>query len=214
MCGVSVRVEIVKHPLIQDSLSRVRDRSTPNALFRQELERVGLLLMVEATKGLDTIDTVVETPLASTTTRTLATQPVVVPILRAGLGLLPAAQELLPAADVGFVGMSRDEESFSPVPYVTKLPESLAGRVCIVLDPMLATGGSMAHTCRLLKDRGAIGPITIVCVLASPEGLSRLESEGLELIVYTASVDEHLNDDAFIVPGLGDAGDRLFGEPK
>jgi uracil phosphoribosyltransferase len=141
----------------------------------------------------------------------LAVQPVVVPILRAGLGFVHAAQELLPDADVGFVGISRDEATFQPKPYVNKLPESLAGRPVIVVDPMLATGGSLVHTVELLVQRGAPSPITVVCALAAPEGLDRLRDEDLDLHVLTAAIDDRLNDHAFIVPGLGDAGDRQFG---
>jgi uracil phosphoribosyltransferase len=155
----------------------------------------------------------VETPLTTTNGRALTSQPVVVPVLRAGLGFLHAAQELLPNADVGFIGVARDEETFQPKPYVNKLPESLAGRQCIVLDPMLATGGSLAHTCQLLLERGATGTIIVVCVLAAPEGIETLRTVGLDLAVYTAAMDERLNDTAFIVPGLGDAGDRQFGSP-
>ncbi|MBM3729966.1 MAG: uracil phosphoribosyltransferase [Actinobacteria bacterium] len=208
-----VRVEVVSHPLVQDSLARVRDKSTPNALFRQELERIGLLLLVEATRRFGTTDITVETPLTVAAGKMLATQPVVIPVLRAGLGFVQAAQDLMPNADVGFIGISRDEETFQPKPYVNKLPETLAGRPCIVLDPMLATGGSLSHTCRLLLERGAGGPITVVCALAAPEGIAYLESVGLDLLIYTASVDERLNEHAFIVPGLGDAGDRQFGAP-
>jgi uracil phosphoribosyltransferase len=206
-----VEVTIVDHPLIADALVRVRDMHTPNTLFRQELERVGKLLLADATRSLPTEAVKVETPLEITDGRVLATQPVVIPILRAGLGFVHAAQELMPAADIGFIGMSRDEETFQPKPYVNKLPETLAGRVCIVLDPMLATGGSLAATCGLLLDKGAPGPIIVVCVLAAPEGIQRLRDDGLDLRIYTASVDSHLNDSAFIVPGLGDAGDRQFG---
>ncbi len=206
-----VEVTIVDHPLIADALVRVRDRDTPNTLFRQELERIGKLLLADATRHLPTAPIRVTTPLEETDGRVLATQPVVIPILRAGLGFVHAAQELMPAADLGFIGMSRDESTFQPKPYVNKLPETLADRVCIVLDPMLATGGSLAATCRLLLDQGAPGPIIVVCVLAAPEGIERLRTEGLDLRIYTASVDSHLNDSAFIVPGLGDAGDRQFG---
>jgi uracil phosphoribosyltransferase len=206
-----VEVTIVDHPLIADALVRVRDQNTPNTLFRQELERIGKLLLADATRQLPTEPVKVETPLEITDGRVLATQPVVIPILRAGLGFVHAAQELMPAADIGFIGMSRDEETFQPKPYVNKLPETLAGRVCIVLDPMLATGGSLAATCGLLLDKGAPGPIIVVCVLAAPEGIQRLRDDGLDLRIYTASVDSHLNDSAFIVPGLGDAGDRQFG---
>ncbi|MEZ5273325.1 MAG: uracil phosphoribosyltransferase [Ilumatobacteraceae bacterium] len=210
---MSVAVHVVDHPLIADSLTRVRAKETPNALFRQELERIGTLLIAEATKGLPTGSVSVETPLTTTLGRQLSSQPVVVPVLRAGLGFLHAAQDLLPNADVGFIGVARDEETHQPKPYVNKLPESLAGRQVIVLDPMLATGGSLAHTCHLLLERGATGTIIVVCVLAAPEGIELLRNEGLELAVYTAALDERLNEQAFIVPGLGDAGDRQFGSP-
>ena len=208
-----VELHIVDHPLIADSLTRVRDKDTPNAIFRQELERIGILLMGEATRGLTTHAVRVRTPLTETDGRELTTQPIVVPVLRAGLGFLHAAQELLPNADVGFIGVARDETTHQPMPYVNKLPESLAGRQCIVLDPMLATGGSLEHTCRLLVERGATGTIIVVCVLAAPEGIELLRKTDLDLAVYTASLDERLNETAFIVPGLGDAGDRQFGSP-
>jgi uracil phosphoribosyltransferase len=208
-----VVVHHVAHPLIADALVRVRAVDTPNALFRQELERIGVLLIAEATRHLPTRPIRVQTPLTETDGVELSVQPVVVPVLRAGLGFLHAAQELLPNADVGFIGVARDEETFQPKQYVNKLPESLAGRQCIVLDPMLATGGSLAHACQLLVERGATGTIIVVCVLAAPEGIAVLEQTGLDLEIFTASVDERLNDQAFIVPGLGDAGDRQFGSP-
>ncbi len=208
-----VALHVVDHPLIADSLTRVRDSTTPNALFRQELERIGTLLMADATRGLTTHQVTVRTPLTETFGRVLSSQPIVIPVLRAGLGFLHAAQELLPNADVGFIGVARDEATFQPKPYVNKLPESLAGRQCIVLDPMLATGGSLAHTCELLVERGATGTIIVVCVLAAPEGIEHLRTTSLDLAVYTAALDERLNETAFIVPGLGDAGDRQFGSP-
>jgi uracil phosphoribosyltransferase len=208
-----VALHVVDHPLIADSLTRVRDVSTPNALFRQELGRIGNLLLAEATRGLPTHAVKVQTPLTETIGRQLVNQPVVVPVLRAGLGFLSPAQDLLPNADVGFIGVARDEHTHQPKPYVNKLPESLAGRQVIVLDPMLATGGSLVHTCELLIQRGATGTITIVCVLAAPEGIQLLRESGFDLSVYTASLDERLNENAFIVPGLGDAGDRQFGSP-
>jgi uracil phosphoribosyltransferase len=164
---MAVALHVVDHPLIADSLTRVRDKDTPNALFRQELERIGTLLMAEATRGLPTHAVRVQTPLTETLGRQLNSQPVVVPVLRAGLGFLGAAQDLLPNADVGFIGVARDEETHQPKPYVNKLPENLAGRQIIVLDPMLATGGSLAHTCKLLVERGATGTIIVVCVLAA-----------------------------------------------
>jgi len=209
-----VVVHHVDHPLIADSLTRVRDVATPNALFRQELERIGVLLIAEATRHLPTHPVRVTTPLTETDGAALSSQPIVVPVLRAGLGFLHAAQELLPNADVGFIGVARDETTFQPKQYVNKLPETLAGRQCIVLDPMLATGGSLAHTCQLLLERGATGTIIVVCVLAAPEGIAVLEQAGLDLDIYTAAVDERLNEHAFIVPGLVYAGVRQFGPPN
>lgn len=208
---MSVEVTLVEHPLVADSLARIRDRDTPNPLFRTNLERIGTLLLAEATKHLPTVEGTVETPLTTAPARRLAVQPVIVPVLRAGLGFVHAAQELMPIADVGFVGISRDEETFQPHPYVNKLPESLAGRPVIVIDPMLATGGSLVHTIALLAEREAPMPITVVCALAAPEGIEHLRDEGLQLHIVTAAIDDHLNDQAFIVPGLGDAGDRQFG---
>lgn len=210
---MSVTVTLVEHPVVADALARIRDRATPNALFRQNLERIGSLLLVTATQDLPTVDTTVQTPLIEARARRLSVQPVVVPVLRAGLGFVHAAQELLPEADVGFIGISRDEETFEPAPYVNKLPDTLAGRPVIVIDPMLATGGSLAHTLRLLAARGAPQPITAVCALCAPEGIERLDSCGVDVHVVTAAVDDHLNEHAFIVPGLGDAGDRQFGTP-
>jgi uracil phosphoribosyltransferase len=206
-----VVVHVLDHPLAAAALTKVRDEATPNNVFRQELERIGTLLLVEATRTLATHEVQVQTPLTTTTGRVLTHQPIVVPVLRAGLGFLNAAQVLLPGADVGFVGISRDEATFEPKPYVNKLPESFDNRACIVLDPMLATGGSLAHTCKLLVAAGAKGPIIVVCALAAPEGIEMLRTTDLDLVIYTASMDERLNEHAFIVPGLGDAGDRQFG---
>ncbi len=211
---MAVEVHVVEHPLIADSLTRVRDESTPNALFRQELERIGTLLIAEATRNLPTHAVRVRTPLTETDGRALGSQPVVVPVLRAGLGFVHAAQELLPNADVGFIGVSRDEETFRPKPYVNKLPEK----------PRRATGASCSTRCSPPAVRWPTpascwwsvarpGPIIVVCVLAAPEGLKLLDEAGLDLQVFTASVDERLNETAFIVPGLGDAGDRQFGSP-
>jgi len=206
-----VQVTVVDHPLIAAALTRIRDETTPNTLFRQELERIGTLLLAEATASLETVVVSVLTPVTLTVGRVLKTQPVIVPILRAGLGFLTAAQNLMPGADIGFVGISRDEETFEPKPYVNKLPESLTGRTCIVIDPMLATGGSLALACSLLTDRGANTPIIVVCALAAPEGIAALEAAGINADIFTASLDERLNENAYIVPGLGDAGDRQFG---
>jgi uracil phosphoribosyltransferase len=210
---MAVETILVDHPVCTDALAQIRDRDTPNALFRQNLARIGGLLIAEATRNLPTIDGTVETPLTTAPARRIAVQPVVVPILRAGLGFVGAAQELLPNADIGFIGMARNEETHQPEPYVNKLPESLAGRPVIVLDPMVATGGSLVHTIRLLLERDAPEPITVVCALAAPEGIATLEAAGLSIRLFTAAIDDHLDDNAFIVPGLGDAGDRQFGTP-
>jgi uracil phosphoribosyltransferase len=210
---MAIETTLVDHPVCTDALARIRDRDTPNALFRQNLERIGGLLIAEATKNLPTVDGTVETPLTTAPARRIAIQPVVVPILRAGLGFVGPAQELLPNADIGFIGMARNEETHQPEPYVNKLPESLAGRPVIVLDPMLATGGSLISAVELLLTRGAPTPITVVCALAAPEGIAALEAAGLSIHLVTAAIDDHLNEQAFIVPGLGDAGDRQFGTP-
>ena len=210
---MAIETTLVDHPVCTDALAQIRDRDTPNALFRQNLERIGGLLIAEATKNLPTVDGTVETPLTTAPARRIAVQPVVVPILRAGLGFVGPAQELLPNADIGFIGMARNEETHQPEPYVNKLPESLAGRPVIVLDPMLATGGSLISAVELLLARGAPTPITVVCALAAPEGIAALEAAGLSIHLVTAAIDDHLNEHAFIVPGLGDAGDRQFGTP-
>jgi uracil phosphoribosyltransferase len=210
---MAVETTLVDHPVCTDALAQIRDRDTPNALFRQNLERIGGLLIAEATKHLPTVEGTVETPLTTAPATRIAIQPVVVPILRAGLGFVGPAQDLLPNADIGFIGMARNESTHQPEPYVNKLPESLAGRPVIVLDPMLATGGSLIHTCRLLLERGAPEPITVVCALAAPEGIAALDAAGLSIRLITAAIDDHLNEHAFIVPGLGDAGDRQFGTP-
>ena len=210
---MNVQITLVDHPVCTDALAQIRDRETPNALFRQNLERIGGLLIAEATRNLPTVDGTVETPLTTAAARRIAVQPVVVPILRAGLGFVGPAQELLPNADIGFIGMARNEQTHQPEPYVNKLPESLAGRPVIVLDPMVATGGSLINAIELLLARGAPSPVTVVCALAAPEGIAALEAAGLSIHLVTAAIDERLNEHAFIVPGLGDAGDRQFGTP-
>jgi len=214
---MTVTLHVVDHPLAADALSRLRSVDAPTSTFRAELERLGLVLLTEATRTLRTLRVTVQTPLAATSGRRLEMPPVLVPVLRAGVGFLGAATALVPDAEVGFVGVSRNELTHRPEQYVNKLPDTLIGRTCIVLDPMLATGGSLAHTCRLLVERGADTPIVVVCALAAPEGLRQLETEldgaAHDVVVFTASLDDRLNEAAFIVPGLGDAGDRLFGRP-
>lgn len=210
---MAVETVIVDHPLVLDALTRIRDVNTPNALFRQHLERIGMLLIAEATQTLPTVEGTVTTPLTETSAIRLAVQPVIVPILRAGLGFLAPAQQLLPAADIGFIGIARNEETHEPEPYVNKLPDNIGERPVIVVDPMLATGGSLIHTLQLLVDRGAQQPMTVICALCAPEGIAAVEDSGIDVTLFTASVDERLNENAYIVPGLGDAGDRQFGAP-
>jgi uracil phosphoribosyltransferase len=205
-----MHVRVVDHPLAAARLTTLRDEATDNALFRAALRDLTLMLIYEATRDAPVATAPLHTPVARTTGYRLANPPLLVPVLRAGLGMVDAAQALMPEAQMGFVGLARDEETHQPTPYMESLPESLAGRPVFVLDPMLATGGSMVHTIRLLTDRGATD-VTSICVLAAPEGITHLEKSDLPVRVVTASIDERLNDSAYIVPGLGDAGDRQFG---
>ena len=203
-------VTVVDHPLAGEQLARLRDERTDRAAFRQAMDSLSGMLIYEACRSLPVSEGTVQTPLGPSPSRGVVGWPVVVPILRAGLGMMSAVHRLLPDTDTAFIGVARDETTFAPEPYMLKVPAEMAGRPTLVLDPMLATGGSLLHACRLLAARGA-GPITAVCVLAAPEGLERIEAAALGIHVVTAAIDSHLNDNAFIVPGLGDAGDRLFG---
>jgi uracil phosphoribosyltransferase len=201
---------VVDHPLAAQHLTRLRDENTDRAAFRQAIDGLAEILVYEATRTLATEPVEVTTPLGPAKGARLAHPPLVVPVLRAGLGMLGAVLRLLPEAPTGFIGVARNEATFVPEPYMNSVPAELGGREVLALDPMLATGGSLEHTARILHDRGA-GTITAVCVLAAPEGLERIETSGLVDTVVTGAVDSHLNEHAFIVPGLGDAGDRLFG---
>ncbi|MGN6607547.1 MAG: uracil phosphoribosyltransferase [Jatrophihabitans sp.] len=201
---------VVEHPIVQTRLTVMRDQDSSNAEFRAALRELATLLVYEATRELATRPCPITTPVAETTGSALANPPLLVPVLRAGLGMAEAAFNLLPESQMGFVGLARDEQTHEAVPYMASLPASLAGRPVIVLDPMLATGGSLLHCLQLLAARGA-DDLTVICALAAPEGVARLESSGLPVRLFTASIDERLNDNAYIVPGLGDAGDRQFG---
>ncbi|MGH9246132.1 MAG: uracil phosphoribosyltransferase [Acidimicrobiales bacterium] len=201
---------VVDHPLAAQHLTRLRDAATDRAAFRHALDGLAEILVYEATRPLATEAVEVATPLAVAAGVRVASPPLVVPVLRAGLGMLGAVLRLLPDAPTGFIGVARNEATFVPEPYMNSVPAELGRRDVLVLDPMLATGGSLEHTARVLRERGA-GRITAVCVLAAPEGLQRLEKAAIVDVVVTAAVDSHLNEQAFIVPGLGDAGDRLFG---
>jgi len=203
-------VRVVDHPLAAARLTTLRDERTDNAAFRAALRDLTLMLVYEATRDAPREAVEVRTPLAQTTGWRLASPPLLVPVLRAGLGMVDQAHALIPEAQVGFVGIARDEQTQRPVPYLESLPVDLGGRPVMVLDPMLATGGSVAHTLELLRARGA-RDITVVCVVAAPEGLTALDRFAPDIRLITAAIDDGLNDVAYIVPGLGDAGDRQFG---
>lgn len=203
-------VRVVDHPLAAARLTTLRDECTDNAGFRAALRDLTLMLVYEATRDLASESLTVQTPVATADGSRLASPPLLVPVLRAGLGMVDQTHALIPEAQVGFVGMARDESTHQPVPYLESLPEDLSGRPVMVLDPMLATGGSMALTLRRLLERGA-SDITAVCVVCAPQGIALVEQIVPGLRLFTATIDDGLNDDAFIVPGLGDAGDRQFG---
>ncbi|BBU23990.1 uracil phosphoribosyltransferase [Mycobacterium xenopi] len=205
-----MEVRVVDHPLAAARLTALRDERTDNAAFRAALRDLTLMLVYEATRDAPTETITVRTPLAQADGIRLAKPPLLVPVLRAGLGMVDQAHALIPEARVGFVGVVRDKQTHQPVPYLESLPDDLRGQPVMVLDPMLATGGSMTHTIGLLLQRGATD-ITVLCVVAAPEGLAALEKAAHNVRLYTAAIDERLNEIAYIVPGLGDAGDRQFG---
>lgn len=203
-------VLVVDHPLAQSRLSVMRDTRTDSAAFRAALHELTTMLVYEAARSFPVETYPVTTPVAPTHGIRLANPPLLVPVLRAGLGMADSALALLPESSMGFVGLARDEHTFEPRAYLESLPAELTGIPVLVLDPMLATGGSLEHCCELLADRGCAG-ITVICVLAAPAGIDRLERSGLPLRLVTAAIDERLDNQMFIVPGLGDAGDRQFG---
>ncbi len=210
-----MRVHVADHQLISHKLTYLRDRRTDSPTFRRLVDELVTLLAYEATRDVRVEPFDIETPVAPTTGIKLASpKPLVVPILRAGLGMLDGMVRLLPTAEVGFLGMMRNEETLEATTYANRLPDDLHGRQCYVLDPMLATGGTLAMAIRYLVERGA-DDITAITLLAAPEGIAHVEQElgdlGVPLSLVTGAVDERLNDQGYIVPGLGDAGDRLYG---
>jgi uracil phosphoribosyltransferase len=200
----------VDHPLAKARLTVMRDARTDRATFRAALHDLTIMLIYEALRDAPVRTERIHTPVARADGHWLANPPLLVPVLRAGLGMADQAHKLIPDAQMGFVGLARDEVTLQPTPYMESLPEDLSSCPVFVLDPMLATGGSMAHTIRLLTGRGATD-VTAVCALAAPEGIRHLAESGLPVRLVTASVDERLNDSGYIVPGLGDAGDRQYG---
>ncbi|GAB4086625.1 uracil phosphoribosyltransferase [Myceligenerans cantabricum] len=209
-----MRLHVADHPLVDHKLTVLRDETTPSATFRLLVDELVTLLAYEATRGIATEPKEITTPVTTMTGTTLASPaPLVVPILRAGLGMLDGMTRLLPTAEVGFLGMMRDEETLQAVTYANRLPEDLTGRHVFLLDPMLATGGTLVAAIDYVFARGA-REVTAVCLLAAPEGLRAVEEQvgdRVDTEIVVAAVDERLNEKAYIVPGLGDAGDRLYG---
>ncbi|MEX3630902.1 uracil phosphoribosyltransferase [Rothia sp. LK2492] len=209
-----MRIKVLNHPLVDHKITVLRDKNTPSPIFRQLVDELVTLLAYEATRDIRVEPREVETPVAKTVGSHIASpRPLIVPILRAGLGMLEGMTRLIPTAEVGFLGMARNEETLDIVTYAERLPEDLTGRQVYVLDPMLATGGTLIEAIKFLRARGA-ERITCVCVLGAPEGIEALEKgiNGLENVdLFLAAQDERLNEKSYIVPGLGDAGDRLYG---
>lgn len=204
-------IHVVNHPLVASRLTLMRDKRSDNAAFRAALNDLGAMLIYEASRDLKIENFDVETPVATATGARLEKPPIIVPVIRAGLGMVDPALSMIPDAQVGFIGLARDEETHEPVPYLEALPENLAGQPVFLVDPMLATGGSLLHAIRLLVHRGA-DQITCVCMVSAQPGVDALVESGLPVSrLVTATIDPGLDDDAYIVPGLGDAGDRLYG---
>jgi uracil phosphoribosyltransferase len=209
-----MRLHVVDHPLVSHKLTALRDRTTDSPTFRRLADELVTLLAYEATRGVRVEPSRIDTPVAPTTgVRLSAPKPLVVPILRAGLGMLDGMTRLVPTAEVGFLGMIRDEQTLQASTYATRVPEDLSGRQVFLLDPMLATGGTLAAAMRFVFDRGA-DDVTAICLLAAPEGVRAVEAAfgpDAPVMIVTAGLDEGLNELGYIVPGLGDAGDRLYG---
>ena len=209
-----MRLHVADHPLINHKLSVLRDAATPSAVFRQLVDELVTLLAYEATREVRTEDVAITTPVAVAQCRRIAhPHPIVVPILRAGLGMLEGMTRMLPTAEVGFLGMRRNEDTLEVETYANRLPDDLSGRQCFVVDPMLATGHTLVAAIDYLLERGA-RDVTAICLISAPEGLRTVEAAvggRANVTVVTAAVDECLNEHAYIVPGLGDAGDRLYG---
>ena len=208
-----MRIHVADHPLITHKLTVLRDKNTPSPVFRQLVEELVTLLAYEATREVKTTEVTIETPVTQTKGRMLSKpRPIIIPILRAGLGMLEGIVKLLPTAEVGFLGIKRNEETLEPYTYANRLPDDLTGRQVYIIDPMLATGGTLIDSIDYVFEKGATD-ITCICLLGAPEGLAALEKHlgDRDVKIVLGALDEKLNELGYIVPGLGDAGDRLYG---
>ncbi len=205
------QVHVIDHPMVQHKLTIMRDKETGSKDFRQLLEEISLLMGYEITRDIPLEDVNIETPICKMTAKKVSGRKLaIVPILRAGMGMVEGLHTLVPVAKVGHIGLYRNEQTHEPVVYYCKLPEDIQDRLVIVTDPMLATGGSSCDALAMLKERGCSN-IRLMCLVAAPEGIARVQQEHPDVDIYVAAIDDHLNADAYIVPGLGDAGDRIFG---
>jgi len=205
------QLHIINHPMVQHKLSIMRNKETGSKDFRQLLKEISLLMGYEVTRDIPLDPIEIETPICKTTARQVSGRKLaIVPILRAGLGMVEGLLELVPVARVGHIGLYRNEETHEPVVYYSKLPEDINTRMVIVTDPMLATGGSASDALTMLKEKGCTN-IRLMCLVGVPEGIERVQRDHPDIDIYLAAVDDHLNENAYIVPGLGDAGDRIFG---
>ena len=200
----------IKHPIIQNKLTLIRRKETPSKDFRNAVEEIATFLTYEAARDFELREVEIETPLTRCKSKILAEDIIIVPILRAGLAMVSGALKIFPDAAVGHIGLVRDENTHTPIEYYKKLPPNIAGKKVLVVDPMLATGGSSAAALQMLKDSGA-KDIIFICIISAPEGINLITREHPEIPIYTAAIDDHLNENCYIVPGLGDAGDRIFG---
>jgi len=205
------QVHVIDHPMVQHKLTIMRDKETGSKDFRQLLEEISLLMGYEITRDIPLENKDIETPICKMTAKKVRGRKLaIVPILRAGMGMVKGLQTLVPVAKVGHIGLYRNETTHEPVVYYCKLPEDIQERMVILTDPMLATGGSSCDALDMLKERGCTN-IRLMCLVAAPEGIERVQKEHPDVDIYVAAIDDHLNEDAYIVPGLGDAGDRIFG---
>jgi len=205
-------IHVLNHPLVDHKLTVLRDKNTPSSTFRELVSELVMLEAYEATRDIEVVDKPIETPVAPMIGKHIAAPaPIIVPVLRAGLGMLDGMTKMIPSAEVGFLGMKRDEENpTQQITYANRLPEDLTGRQCFLIDPMLATGGSASAAVQFMKEVGC-KHIKLMCIIGAPEGVAVMQKEHPDVDIYVAALDDHLNEHGYIVPGLGDAGDRIFG---